>query len=263
MDPHRSRHRGCLPIGFRALSARLFLAEYSNTGYAARTGVGMDVWVVIAAFNEEKVIGETIRGLLPHVKSIVVVDDGSTDETSAAARATKVRVLRHVVNLGQGAALQTGIDFALASGATHICTFDADGQHPPTSISDLVEAIELTGADVVLGSRFLASTPSMPRSRRYLLLAARAFTRLQTGLRLTDVHNGLRLFTRDAAEKLRLKQPRMAHASEILSLISKNKLKFIEVPTSIAYTPYSLAKGQSMMGSFKILFDIVYAAWSR
>lgn len=222
----------------------------------------MDLWVVIAAYNEAKVIGETLRGLAPSEFSTVVVDDGSTDGTYAAALGNRAHVLRHIVNLGQGAALQTGIDFALLAGATHICTFDADGQHPPASIPVLLEALQRTGADVALASRFLEPSP-MPKARRLLLLTARFFTRMQTDLRLSDVHNGLRLFTRDAALKLRIQQPRMAHASELLSLIAKHRLTFVEVAATTTYTPYSLAKGQTMTSSIRILFDLLYAAWSR
>ncbi|GAC1567397.1 MAG: glycosyltransferase family 2 protein [Vulcanimicrobiaceae bacterium] len=222
----------------------------------------MNLWVVIAAFNEAKVIGETLRGLIALQYQIVVVDDGSQDSTSDEARAKGVTVLRHVLNLGQGAALQTGIDFAIGAGATHICTFDADGQHAPAAIATLLDTLQSSESDIALGSRFLQPSP-MPKTRRLLLILARIFTRAQTKLELTDVHNGLRLFTHEAAASLRMNQPRMAHASEILASIARHRLKYIEVPTTVSYTAYSLNKGQTFLSSFRILFDLLYAAWSR
>jgi len=222
----------------------------------------MELWIVVAAHNEAEVIAETLAGLQAVTCRTVVVDDGSTDLTAAIARASGARVLRHIVNLGQGAALQTGIEYALSQGAMHICTFDADGQHSALAIPLLLDALVRERCDVALASRFLERT-EMPTMRRALLLAARAFTRFQTKLELTDVHNGLRIFTREAAQKLRIRQSRMAHASEILSLMARHRLTYVEVPVATAYTPYSLSKGQTTMSSIRILFDLFYASWSR
>lgn len=222
----------------------------------------MKLWVVVAAHNEAGVIAETLAGLGAVECETVVVDDGSADRTAAVARAAGARALRHSVNLGQGAALQTGIEYALSQGATHVCTFDADGQHSAAAIPKMLDALQRERCDVALASRFLERT-EMPAERRALLVAARAFTRFQTKLELSDVHNGLRIFTRGAAEKIRIRQPRMAHASEILSLIARHRLSFVEVPVATAYTPYSLAKGQTSMSSIRILYDLFYASWTR
>jgi polyprenyl-phospho-N-acetylgalactosaminyl synthase len=192
-----------------------------------------------------------------------VVDDGSNDETGREARAGGATVLTHVVNLGQGAALQTGIEFALRQGADYIFTFDADGQHDPASLIVLAETMRKTGAAVVLGSRWLGRVESMPRPRRLILRLAVVFTRLHSGLAVTDTHNGLRLFTRAAALRLRITQPRMAHASEILARIGANKLRFAEAPVTVRYTEYSLRKGQRLSGMFRVLLDIFYARWTR
>jgi len=221
------------------------------------------LWVVIPAYNEAGAIGAVLRGLRERLPRVVVVDDGSTDRTGEIALESGAVVVRHAINLGQGAALQTGIDYALARKASHVCTFDADGQHDPASIAALEAALASSGADVALGSRFLVSSPQMPPLRRAILRAAVALTRLQTGLRLTDAHNGLRLFTRDAAERIRIHQPGMAHASEILAAIARERLRYIEVPSRVAYTAYSLGKGQGVTNSVKILFDLMYAAWTR
>ncbi len=221
------------------------------------------VWVIVPAYNEAVTIGEVVKGLRDYLPRVAVVDDGSTDGTGDVALAEGATVLRHAINLGQGAALQTGIDYALTRNASHICTFDADGQHDPLTIGAMLGVLECSHADVALASRFLAGEPEMPALRRALLKAAVRFTRTQTGLDVTDAHNGLRLFTRHAAQSIRIKQPGMAHASEILTAIGRVKLRYIEVPTTVAYTKYSLGKGQPVSNSVKILFDLVYAAWTR
>lgn len=213
-------------------------------------------WIVIPGYNEEKVIGRTVAGLDDWLPRVVVVDDGSQDATAEDARIAGARVVRHAVNLGQGAALMTGLRFALSQGAEHIVTFDADGQHRADDIPLLLHAALHGGADVVLGSRFLARESAMPRARRLLLKAAVRYTNVTTGLRLTDAHNGLRLFTRRAAERLDLRHNRMAHASELIAWLGRSELCVREVPVEIFYTEYSLAKGQNAMSSLNILWDL-------
>jgi glycosyltransferase involved in cell wall biosynthesis len=224
---------------------------------------GSRLWVIVPAFNEAGAIGAVLRSLAKWLPNVVVVDDGSSDATGAAALAAGAVVLRHVVNLGQGAALQTGIDYALQQGATHVCTFDADGQHDPATIDAMLAALETGDAEVALGSRFMGETIGMPPVRRVLLRAAVAYTRWQTGCDFSDAHNGLRMFTARAARACRIEQPGMAHASEILNRIAREKLPYVEIPTTVSYSEYSLAKGQSLTNSVKILFDLLYAAWSR
>jgi polyprenyl-phospho-N-acetylgalactosaminyl synthase len=218
---------------------------------AART------FVVIPAFNEERVVRETVLRVLDTGAHVVVVDDCSTDRTVDRVVDLPIFLLGHVVNLGQGAALQTGIDFALAQGARFIVMFDADGQHDERDIPSLV--IPLTGdcCDIVLGSRFLGRALDMSPARRLLLKGAILFTRLTMGMRLTDVHNGLRAFRAEAAGSIRLTQNRMAHASEILHKIHASGLRFKEVPATVRYTPYSRAKGQTGLGLVDILYDLV------
>ena len=167
-------------------------------------------------------------------------------------------VLDHITNLGQGAALQTGITYALRKGAEFVCTFDADGQHSPHAIDDLLEALVSARADVALGSRFLRGGSAVPSNRRMLLKAALLFTRLHARVAVTDTHNGLRAFTRRAAQSIEIEQPGMAHASEILQKLGALGLRVVEVPVQIAYTPYSKRKGQSGFDSIKILLDLLY-----
>lgn len=214
------------------------------------------MWVVVAAYNEAPVIGRVVADLMRHRYAAVVVDDGSTDDTGQIARAAGANVVTHPVNLGQGAALQTGIQFALGNGADYIVTFDADGQHRASDIGALLESLTTQRVDFALGSRFLGHAPAMPLARRMLLKAATWFTRRATGLQVSDTHNGLRAMTRRGASHIMLRQNRMAHASELLHQIARSGLRYVEVPVTIEYSAYSLAKGQRLSDSLRILVDL-------
>jgi len=231
---------------------------------ARMTGISpAQIYVVIAAYNEEAMIARVISGVRHAGHRVIVVDDGSKDATAQSAATAGATVLRHPFNLGQGAALQSGIDFALLSGAETIVTFDADGQHSPADIPRLAAALADENADFVLGSRFLGESSNIPRLRRLLLKTATLFTRLTTGLQLTDAHNGLRAMTRRGAAAIRLRQNRMAHASELLSQVGRSGLRYVERPVTIHYTAYSLAKGQKTSDSVIILLDLFARALYR
>lgn len=220
-------------------------------------------FIVIPAYNEESAIGAVVAELKAAWPHVVVIDDGSRDDTAAIARQHGATVLRHVINRGQGAALQTGIAYALKRGARAIVTFDSDGQHVPDDVATLVKPIEEGRADAVLGSRFLGTTEAMPRMRRVLLRMAIVFTRIASGARLTDTHNGLRAFSRDAAAKLEITLDRMAHASEIIDQLMRHDISFVEVPVHVRYSDYSKRKGQSGLGAIRVLFDYVWGRWLR
>jgi polyprenyl-phospho-N-acetylgalactosaminyl synthase len=217
---------------------------------------GGSIWIIIAAFNEAAVIGPIISDIVGRNYHVAVIDDGSQDATGQIALAAGATVVTHPVNLGQGAALQTGIKFALQHDAGYIVTFDADGQHRPSDIPRLINALVDSKATYALGSRFLGSSRGMPLRRRLLLQAAILLTRAVTGLRLSDTHNGLRAMTREGARRISLRQNRMAHASELLEQIAASGLAYVEVPVTIDYTRYSLAKGQGLADSVTILFDL-------
>ena len=216
-----------------------------------------DIWIVIAAFNEEKSLGSVIDSLKAQgYDNIVVVDDGSSDRTFDIAKEKGVFALKHCINRGQGAALQTGIDFALQNNAGVIVTFDADGQHDASEIKDLITPLS-EGYSVALGSRFLDKRANLPFSRKLILKAGALLCRLFYGLKITDTHNGFRAFSRAAAKKIRITADRMEHGSQILDEISKHKLKYKEVPVTIKYSSYSMKKGQSSMNAVKIFLKMV------
>jgi glycosyltransferase involved in cell wall biosynthesis len=223
-----------------------------------------DVWVIIPSYNEGEVLDSVLAGLEPYGYSVVVVDDGSTVPAAVAARRAGVHYLRHCVNLGQGAAIQTGLDYARESGARYLVTFDADGQHAADEIASLVTPLRTGTVDVALGTRFAAGGQALNISagRRLALRTAILLSRWSTGLRLTDTHNGFRALTAAAAAQIRLTQNRMAHASQILEEIARLGLRYVEVPVTIRYTAYSLAKGQRMSNAFNVLWESVTRRFS-
>ena len=215
--------------------------------------------IIIPAYNEAAALPSTIAPLLEAGYTVVVVDDGSTDDTQHVLKGLRVIVLRHAVNLGQGAALQTGMDYAFHTGAEIAVHFDADGQHPADAIPRLIEPILRADADVVLGSRFLRSEDAAqtPRGRRVVLRAGIVVSGVFTGMWLSDTHNGFRALSRRALGEIQLRENGFAHATEILAQIRRKKLRYVEVPGAIQYTDYSRKKGQSFWNSLNIVFDLL------
>ena len=222
-----------------------------------------DTFVVIAAYNEAAVIRSVVEGVLTCFSQVIVVDDGSRDGTTAALEGLPIHRLRHPINLGQGAALQTGLRYALDQGAAFIITFDGDGQHRPQDALGLLERLRQAQCDVVLGSRFLGGATNMPRTRRWLLQAAVLLGRLSCATPLSDAHNGLRGLNQRAARSLHITQHGMAHASQIISQLSRAGLHICEAPVTIDYTSYSLAKGQSSLNAINILVDLLVGRFTR
>lgn len=221
--------------------------------------VAAATWIVVPVHNEARVIADTLRPLVATFPNVVAVDDGSTDGTWEALDGVAPHRLRHLVNRGQGAALQTGTEFALRRGAARIGHFDADGQHRVEDLVRLVDAVASGSCDIALGDRFSGDLAQVPRGRRWLLRGAVLFHRLASGIALNDVHNGLRAFSRRAAERLEITADRMAHASELVDLIARSGLPVRELPVTIRYSDYSRAKGQRWTGGFRILFHYTVA----
>lgn len=214
-----------------------------------------DTWIVIAAYCEEAVIAEVIAGARLRFANVVVVDDGSTDRTLEVAYAAGASVLRHAVNRGQGAALQTGISYARKKGAKFLVTFDADGQHDPEDAERLLEPLRKGEADAVFGDRLTESSDSVPAGRRFLLRCAVLFSRWTSGVDLHDAHNGLRAFSAGMADELDITLDGMAHASEIADQVHRSGRTYTEVAVRIRYTAHSQEKGQRWTAAFGIAFD--------
>lgn len=214
--------------------------------------------IVIPLYNEASVIGGVIADLRTSFTHVICVDDGSTDDSAAAAVAAGAVVVKHPVNLGQGAALQTGIEFALQYPDTdYVVTFDADGQHRVSDAVEMLRAARDQNVAIVFGSRFLDDRTRPGWMKKVVLKTAVWVTNMTTGMKLTDAHNGLRVLRRDAAHGIHLAQDRMAHATEIVLQIGRTQLPWIEYPVQVLYTDYSRAKGQSVLNSVNILVDLI------
>jgi glycosyltransferase involved in cell wall biosynthesis len=216
-------------------------------------------WVVVPTYNEGSVIGSVVTELRERFPFVVCVDDGSSDDSVEAARAAGAVVVRHPINLGQGASLQTGFDYALGDPLmTEVVTFDADGQHRVEDAAGMLAKLEDEQLDIVIGSRFLDDRTEMTPLKRGTLRLAALYMRLTTGLALTDAHNGLRVIGRDLLEKINLRQNRMAHASELIDQLGASRARWAEYPTHIVYSEYSKAKGQSVLNSINILVELLF-----
>lgn len=214
--------------------------------------------VVVPLFNEETVITGVVTDLQKHFSRIVCVDDGSSDGSAEAARRAGATVIAHPMNLGQGAALQTGITWARQKGdLDYLITFDGDGQHKVDDVVDMLSYARRRDLAIVFGSRFLDKRTKPDLAKRIVLKVAVLITRVVTGLQLTDAHNGLRVIRADALEHVNLIQDRMSHATEIVHQLAKSGLVWKEYPVEVLYTEYSKRKGQSLLNSINILFDLI------
>jgi len=214
----------------------------------------MKIVCVIPAYNEEINISTAVKGVQPFVNEVVVVDDGSRDHSADLAQTAGATVLRHIINRGQGAALRTGTQYALNSGADIIIHFDADNQFEASEIPDLLQPLLQHEAEVVLGSRFLEKKSRLPWNKEYLIMPlARLINRLFFGIKLSDPQSGFRALSRSSAEKINIENDGMAHCSEILYQLFRNRQKIKEVPITVIYHRY----GQNFSGGLKIIGDLI------
>lgn len=217
-----------------------------------------EVCVVIPMLNEASVVGDVVREVRQVYPFVVCVDDGSSDGSLAEAAAAGATIVRHPINLGQGAALRTGIEFGMTfPSVRYFVTYDADGQHDLSAIKPMLDLLRTGDAEIVFGSRFLDKRSEISTAKRALLRAAIWYTRRSTGLALTDTHNGMRAFDRTVAEALDLQLNGMAHASEIVSIVARRHFRYAELPVHIRYTDYSKSKGQPLINGVNILFDLL------
>lgn len=219
-----------------------------------------ETYIVVPVFNEENsVVFATLEKLLVHFKHIVVVNDGGNPLLLDCLEKLPVHYLRHEINLGQGAALQTGTEYALELGAAFIAHFDADDQHDVKDLKKMILFLQEQELDVVLGSRFLTPghAKDIPFIRKLILKGAVLVNFVFTGLLLSDAHNGLRVLNRKAALAIQIQENRQLHASEMLWLLKRYRLRFKEFPTRVVYNAYTLKKGQKNAQSLKVFMDLI------
>jgi glycosyltransferase involved in cell wall biosynthesis len=213
----------------------------------------MKIICIIPAWNEEANITKVVTDVLPQVDEVVVVDDCSTDKTSQLAKAAGATVLSHPINRGQGAALQTGNEYALQAGADIIVHFDGDNQFVAQEIADMVAPLKTGQADISFGSRFLGKEPNWPLVKKYIIMPlAKLFMRLVLRVKLSDPQNGFRALNRLAAEKIQIVNRGMAHASEIQAKAFSSQLRIIEIPVTVIYHEY----GQRLSGGWRVIKDL-------
>ena len=215
-----------------------------------------DVWLIVPVFNEGQVIGDVVRNARKTFKNIVCVDDGSRDNSADEIRSAGAHLVQHPVNLGQGAAIQTGVEYARRQpDAKYFVTFDADGQHQVEDVVAMLERLRAEDVDIVVGTRFHGDTSHIPWIKRFVLKTVVFLSPRTRKLGLTDAHNGLRVFNRKVADELNITLSGMSHASEIVQLIDRRGWRVAEEPVTILYTDYSMAKGQSMINGVNIVFE--------
>ncbi len=215
-----------------------------------------DVWIVVPAFNEAGVIGDVVADLRSVFDNVVCVDDGSGDGTADVALRAGAHLVRHPVNLGQGAAIQTGVEYARRqAGAQVFATFDGDGQHRVKDVLTMIDRLRAGDVDVVIGTRFGPGVSRPPFLKRIVLQTAAWLSPRGRQLGLTDTNNGLRVFNKTVADGLDITMSGMSHATEFIMLIAENRWRVAEEPVEVLYTEYSKAKGQPLLNGVNIIFD--------
>lgn len=216
-----------------------------------------DTWLIVPCYNEGTVIFDVLSRARETFPNIVAVNDGSRDNSAAQIRAAGAHLVDHPVNLGQGAAIQTGVEYARAQpGAEFFVTFDADGQHQIKDVVRMIERLRTEPVDIIVGTRFAGQDNSqVPWIKRLVLKTVVMLSPRTKRLGLSDAHNGLRAFNRKVAEEMNIRMNGMSHASEIVTMIDKQGWRVDEEPVDILYTEYSMSKGQSLINGVNILAD--------
>ena len=216
-----------------------------------------DTWLIVPCYNEGTVIFDVLSQARETFPNIVGVNDGSADNSAEQIRAAGAHLVDHPVNLGQGAAIQTGVEYARKQpGAEFFVTFDADGQHQVKDVMRMIERLRTEPLDIIVGTRFAGQENSqVPWIKRAVLKTVVMLSPRTKRLGLTDAHNGLRAFNRKVAEEMNIRMNGMSHASEIVSMIDQHGWRVDEEPVDILYTEYSMSKGQSLINGVNILAD--------
>jgi glycosyltransferase involved in cell wall biosynthesis len=209
-----------------------------------------NVWAVIPAYNEEKNVGPTIKKSRDYVDNVVLIDDGSHDKTHALGKKAGATVLKHIINLGKGATLKTGCDYAFKNGARYVVTLDADSQHDPKDIPRFIE--KLDKYDIVFSYRKLSK--KMPFVLRFGNKIISEVSKLLYNLDLKDTQSGFRAFSKEAYKKIRWKSLDYSMESEMISKAGKQKLKYVQIPIETIYS--DRYKGTTIIDGIKIVINM-------
>jgi polyprenyl-phospho-N-acetylgalactosaminyl synthase len=218
-----------------------------------------NTYIIIPVYNESGVIADVVKEVRKHFKNVVCINDGSADDSSNEINKAGATLVEHPINLGQGATIQTGVDFALQDQtAQYFVTFDGDGQHSIDDVIKMLDYLVDNDLDIVVGSRFSGTALNISPSKRALLRLAAVYSGRTTGLRLSDPYNGLRVFNRRFAENLKLTLADYSHPTEVAHRIAEGDYRYAEVPVTITYTDFSKADGQPMLNAVNISIDLLF-----
>jgi glycosyltransferase involved in cell wall biosynthesis len=217
-----------------------------------------DTYVIIPVYNEAETIGSVVGEVIEKFSNVVCVNDGSADNSGREIEKADAVLVEHSINLGAGAATQTGIDYALLDPrAKYFITIDADGQHEIKDALRMLEQLKEKGLDIVFGSRFLGQVQNISKTKTQFLKLAALFSKKTSGVYLTDPHIGIRVFNRKFAENLKITMPDFAHASELVERVAKGNYRYDEEPVTVTYSHYSKNKGQPMLNAINIAVDLM------
>ncbi len=223
-----------------------------------------DVFILIPVYNEESKIKDVVSSLQPHFKNIIVVNDGSDDSTKDILDTLDVILINHFLNLGQGAAISSGLSFIKnIDRAKAVVTFDADGQHSVEDALNFANEIISCEEDIIFGSRFIENQKNIPFFKRFVLRFVTIVSNAITNMKLTDSHNGLKAFKTRCLDRITIDIDGFAFESEITNLVSKSNLSYKEMPTNTIYSEYSMKKGQKLRNGLIILEDLFKSTKSK
>jgi dolichol-phosphate mannosyltransferase len=217
---------------------------------------------IIPAYNEEKRIGQVIRGAAPFVDRVIIVDDGSTDATSRISKDAGAFLVTHHENSGPGAATMTGIEAARSIGASIVITLDADGQHSPADIPALLQPVSRDEADIVFANRF-GRRNNIPFIRRVFNGLGNLVTFFATGMWVEDSQCGFKVFGPRALAQIDLRMSGFEFCTEIVRETVQHRWRIREIPVKVVYSEYTLAKGQSFASGIKTALKILLRSFLR
>ena len=217
--------------------------------------------IVIPSYNEADRILKVVTDIQNNgYKNIVVVDDGSTDGSIDSIKEMGIITLHHLVNRGAGAATETGLKYCRTIlNAETVVMIDADTQHDVNDIRKLIDAHEQQSADITIGNRFLENKKNIPAQRWFYNQIANIVTSVFAGKRVHDSQSGFKVFNKKALQTIIIEQDRYEHCSEILIKGLENKLKIIEVPIRVYYTPETIAKGQHFLNGIRTFVHLLHS----
>lgn len=220
------------------------------------------VYIVIPSYNEGDRVARVVKEVAAAgYTNIIIVDDGSDDESVSAEALSDVVILRHPINRGAGAATETGLQYCReVAGFDAVVTIDADTQHDPGDIDKLLTAHNQEKADITVGNRFMDGNNEIPGAVRFFNRIANVTTTALAGIMVTDSQSGFKVLSKKAVELIHLEHDNYEYCSELFVKAHQHKLKIINVPVRVYYPEEIRGKGQNIFWGIRTFFNLVYSA---